>query len=50
VEIKLKMDGSMQWAASDPAIPTFRLLFEPINRTLWGWSSLPFLLILFRIS
>jgi hypothetical protein len=22
MEFKLKMDGSMQWAASDPSIPT----------------------------
>jgi hypothetical protein len=48
--MKLKTDGSMRWATSDPATPIFHLLFEPINRTLWGWSSLPLLLILFRIS
>jgi hypothetical protein len=31
VEIKLKMDGSMHWAALDPATPTFVFIVGPRN-------------------
>jgi hypothetical protein len=61
VEVKLKTDGSMRWATSDPAtlallfslyyalgaVLSFSLLLGPINRTLEGWGSLPLLQVSF---
>jgi hypothetical protein len=55
VRIKLKMNGSMQQAVSDPATLTlpfslylalgaFSLLLRPINMTQDGWGSLPLFL------
>jgi hypothetical protein len=64
VEVKVKTDGSMQWAASYCSTPTlpfllyyaprvflsFSLLVEPINRTQVGWGSLALLHFLFHVS